>query len=177
MTALHTAPTEALPALLRQALRALLDAAFDGDFSDHDWHHAVGGTRVWVTTADGVVSHGALVERRLVCAGTPLRVGYVEAVATSTSARRRGHGARVMRRIGELIVERYPLGVLSTGTHAFYETQGWERWRGATFVDGSDGRTATPADGDDIMVFRTPRSPDSGLVRPIVCDWRHGDVW
>ena len=129
MTALHTAPTEALPALLRQELRALLDAAFDGDFSGHDWHHAVGGTHVWVTTAAGVVSHGALVERRIVCAGTSLRVGYVEAVGTSASARRRGHGARVMRRIGELIAERYPLGALSTGTQAFYETQGWERAR------------------------------------------------
>ena len=63
--------------------RTLLDGAFDGDFSDDDWAHALGGTHVWIDGPDGVVSHGALVERTLVVAGHTLRVGYVEAIATS----------------------------------------------------------------------------------------------
>ena len=177
MIALHTASTEALSTSLRQDLRTLLDAAFDGNFTDHDWDHAIGGTHVWVTDTDGLISHGSLVERMLVCAGEPLRVGYVEAVATRESYRRHGHGASVMRRIGELIVEHYSLGALSTGTHAFYATLGWKRWRGPTFVDGTDGRKRTPADDGDIMILRTPRSPRLDLDGAIVCDWRPGDVW
>ena len=49
-----------------------------------------------------------------------------------------------MKHIGELIRERYSLGVLSTGTLALYKTPGWERWRGPTFVDGPSGRKRTP---------------------------------
>ncbi len=82
-----------------------------------------------------------------------------------------------MTQIGNLIRKSYPLGVLSTGAHGFYETLGWERWRGPTFVDASEGRTPTPDDDGDIMVLRTPRSPRLDLDGPIVCDWRPGDVW
>ena len=82
-----------------------------------------------------------------------------------------------MGRIGELIQESYPLGVLSTGAYAFYESLGWERWRGPTFVDGPAGRVRTPADDGDIMILRTPRSPQLDLDGAIVCDWRLGDVW
>ena len=61
----------------------------------------------------------------LVCSGKALQVGFVEAVATEASQRRRDHGARLMRRIGELIREEYPLGALPTGTHGFYTILGW----------------------------------------------------
>ena len=82
-----------------------------------------------------------------------------------------------MKHIGELIREHYTLGVLSTGTHAFYRTLGWENWRGPTFVDGPGGRERTPDDDGDVMILRTPRSPRLDLDGEIVCDWRPGDVW
>ena len=82
-----------------------------------------------------------------------------------------------MKHIGELIRERYSLGVLSTGTLALYKTPGWERWRGPTFVDGPSGRKRTPGDDGDVMILRTPRSPRLDLDGEIVCDWRLGDVW
>ena len=82
-----------------------------------------------------------------------------------------------MSHIDQLIREHYPLGVLSTGTPLFYETLGWERWRGPTFVDSPRGRERTPADDGDIMVLWTPRSPHLDLDGEIVCDWRQGDVW
>lgn len=177
MATLHVASTDALgPTLVRQ-VRALLDAAFDDAFTDDDWNHAIGGVHVYVIAAGGLMSHGSLVERTLMCSGIPLRVGFVEAVATDASQRRKGYGARVMSCIGELIRERYPLGGLSTRTHAFYETLGWETWRGPTFVDGPNGRERTPADDGDVMIFRTPRSPHLDLDGQIVCDWRPGDVW
>ena len=170
----HTAD---LDAAARDAIRALLDAAFDGDFSDHDWEHALGGLHVWVSGPDGVIGHGSVVARTLVCSGERLRVGYVEAVATSAAHRRQGHGTAVMRRLGDYIQAQVPLGVLSTGTPAFYETVGWERWRGPTFVDGPTGRARTPDDDGDIMILRSPRSPRLDLDGDIVCDWRRGDVW
>jgi aminoglycoside 2'-N-acetyltransferase I len=82
-----------------------------------------------------------------------------------------------MRRIGEIIHARYPLGALSTGTPAFYAPLGWERWRGPTHVEGRTGRTRTPADDGDVLILRTAQTPDLDLDGDIVCDWRAGDVW
>ena len=176
-TQLHVASTADLCPIERRTLRALLDAAFEGDFSEDDWGHALGGVHVWVSAADGVISQGSLVARTLRCAGHAMQVGYVEAVATAAAHRRQGHGAAVMRRIGALLSERYELGALSTGTPAFYQTLGWERWRGATFVDGPSGMERTPDDDGGIMILRTPRSPRLDLDGDIVADWRPGDVW
>lgn len=177
LAALNLAPTHVLAPSVLHDMRLLLDAAFDGAFTDDDWHHTIGGVHVWLTDAHRVISHGALVERTLVAAGTTLTVGYVEAVATAEAHRRQGHGARVMSKIGELIRRTYPLGALSTGTHVFYETLGWERWRGPTYVDSPEGRRRTPGDDGDVMVLRTPRSPRLDLDGEVVCDWRAGDVW
>lgn len=158
-------------------IRNLLDGAFGGEFTDDDWEHALGGTHVWITESDIVISHGSLVERIIACSGESLRVGYVEAVATAAQYRRRGHATSIMTRIGELIRERYPLGALSTGTHAFYEGLGWERWRGPTFVSGEGRRERTPDDDSGIMILRTVRSPELDPRGDIICDQRSGDVW
>jgi aminoglycoside 2'-N-acetyltransferase I len=173
----RAAPAAALSTSFLFDVRALLDTAFEGDFTDEDWNHAIGGVHVWLSGSRGLISHGSLVERTLVCSGQTLHVGYVEAVATAPAHRHKGHGSMVMKYIGELIREHYTLGVLSTGTHAFYRTLGWENWRGPTFVDGPGGRERTPDDDGDVMILRTPRSPRLDLDGEIVCDWRPGDVW
>jgi aminoglycoside 2'-N-acetyltransferase I len=158
------------------ALRAFLDTAFD-DFTDDDWAHALGGVHVWLDGPDGVLNHAAVIERTLVCAGQTLLVGYVEAAATAAPHRRQGHGASVMRRIGDLIRERYPLGVLATGVHAFDDGLGWERWRGATFVAGPGGVEPSPDEDGGIMILRTPLTPALDLDGEMVADWRQGDAW
>jgi aminoglycoside 2'-N-acetyltransferase I len=177
MVTLHAAPSDALTSSFLRDLRTLLNTAFEGDFTDDDWDHAIGGVHVWVSDPGGLISHGSFVERTLVLAGETLRVGYVEAVATAAAHRRTGHAATVMKHIGELIRERLPLGALSTGSHDFYETLGWERWRGPTFVDGPRGRERTVDDDGGLMILRTSRSPRLDLDGEIVCDWRLGDVW
>ena len=177
MVTLRTASTAELSPSLLLDIRALLGAAFPGNFSDDDWSHALGGVHVWLTDADDVICHASLVERTLVCSGHTLHVGFLEAVATAAAHRRKGYGAMVMEQIGELIRERHALGALSTGTHAFYRTLGWESWRGPTFVDGPRGRERTPDDDGDVMILRTSRSPHLDLDGDIVCDWRQGDVW
>ena len=177
MVTLHTAATDIIRPAMLHDIRALLNGAFEGDFTDDDWTHATGGVHVWIVGSHGVICHASLVERSLCCSGTTLRVGYVEAVATERTDRRQGYGTRVMDRIGELIGKKYALGALSTGTYDFYATLGWERWRGPTLVEAPGGRARTPHDDDDVMILRTSRSPQLDLDRDIVCDWRAGDVW
>lgn len=174
---LFTSPTPGLSLAFLRELRLFLDAAFDGQFSDDDWVHGLGGTHVWVSGPEGIVSYAALVERTLECSGRRVRAAYVEAMATAAARRGEGHGTAVVRKINELIVERHALGALSTGVDRFYERCGWERWRGPTFVDGPHGRERTPDDDGGIMVLRTPRSPSLDPDGSIVCDWRAGDVW
>lgn len=177
MVRLDAGSTDRLSAAFLRDLRTLLETAFDGAFTDDDWEHAIGGMHVWVLGDAGLISHGSVVARTMECAGHALRVGYVEAVATLAERRRERHGSAVMARLNELIRERYDLGVLSTGTPAFYKTLGWERWRGPTYVDAPGARQRTPDDDGDVMILRTSRSPRLDLDGAIVCDWRAGDVW
>jgi aminoglycoside 2'-N-acetyltransferase I len=160
------------------ALRALLDAAFDGDFSDDDWEHSLGGTHVIIEDASGVVAHGAVVPRVLAVGPLRLTVGYVEAVAVRPDRQRAGLGTAIMRALNDVIVRDYALGVLSTGEWAFYERAGWRRWQGLTWVRLPDGHhERTPDDDDSIMVLPTPTSPAIDSTWPMSCEPRRGDPW
>ena len=70
-------------------IRRLLDDAFDGDFSDDDWHHTLGGWHVTVVDDHVVVSHAAVVPRLLDLSGGSFAAGYVEGVATARRGRAR----------------------------------------------------------------------------------------
>ena len=83
----------------------------------------------------------------------------------------------VMDEVGRLIRERFELGALGTGRHAFYARLGWETWHGPSFVRAGDGLEPTPDDDGSIMVLRTPSTPRLDLDAEIACDWRPGDVW
>ena len=82
-----------------------------------------------------------------------------------------------MREVDAWIDERFELGVLGTGRHAFYERLGWMTWRGQAFVRTPDGPRRTPDEEGFILVLRTPRTPPLDLDGSISCDWRPGDVW
>ena len=177
MVAIDSAFTDALSPRFLRDVRTFLDDAFAGAFTDDDWAHAQGGMHVWLVGSHGLISHGSLVERTLICSDHTMRVGYVEAVATAEAHRRKGYGTIIMKRLGELIRAQYQLGALSTGAHSFYESLGWERWRGPTFVNGPRGHERTPEDDGGIMILRTTGSPILDVMGDIVCDWRVGDVW
>ena len=72
------------------AIRALLDDAFRGGFSDDDFEHGLGGIHAVVREGDDLVAHGSVVMRRLLHEGRALRTGYVEAVAVRADRRRLG---------------------------------------------------------------------------------------
>jgi len=162
------------------ALRAMFDAAWagkDGEFSDDDWASATGGTHFLLEIDGAIVSHASVVERELQTGGHRLRTGYVEAVATRPEHQGRGHATEVMRAVAAFIDERYELGALDTGSSSFYESLGWELWRGPTSVRTERGTIDTPEEDGLVMIRRTPTMPALDLGASISCDWRPGDVW
>lgn len=169
--------TENLGLAAERELHQWLAAAYAGNFSAEDWAHTRGGLHAVIRDGDGLVSHAAIVPRTIVCDDRPLRAGYVEAVATRSDQRRRGYAKLVLGKLGEIIARDYDIGVLSTGLQQVYSPLGWERWRGASYVQMARERARTPEDDDGLMVLRTSRTGLLDLSGDIVVDWRHGDIW
>jgi aminoglycoside 2'-N-acetyltransferase I len=121
-----------------------------------------------------IVGHASVVERPLAIDGRWHRAGYVEAVAVSEPYRRRGLATRILRTAIPAL-RGFDLGALSTGSPEVYARLGWQVWRGPTFAATSAGIVRTTDDDGGIMVLaqRVPLDLD----RPIMCQWRTGDVW
>ncbi len=177
MSKIELLPTDSLGATRARDLRAWLISAFDGEFSDEDWAHTQGGIHALIQDGRGIVSHAAVVPRSIDCGGHVLRTGYVEAVATRSDQRRRGHARVVLGKLGEIIARDYDLGALSTALHAVYLPLGWECWRGPSYVQTSRARVRTADDDGGVMVLRTPRTPAMDFTGDITADWRNGDAW
>ena len=144
MSDVRTAHTADLDPATLAAARALLDAVFEGEMSDHDWDHALGGVHALVWEGNDLVGHASVVQRRLVHAGRALRAGYVEGVGVRADRRRRGHGAAMMAALERVVRGAYELGALSaTGeAAAFYAARGWQLWQGPTLGAHADRRQA-----------------------------------
>ena len=169
--------TAFLDAAELDAVRALLDVAFDGGISDDDVEHALGGMHALVREGNELVAHGSVILRRLVHDGRALRTGYVEAVAVRPDRRRHGYGNRVMVALEQIIRGAYQLGALGSsemGT-GLYVSRGWQRWRGTTSVITPTGLQRTPEDDDAIYIL--PVSVELTGTGNLACDWRAGDVW
>lgn len=167
----------------RRAIRALCDAAFDGDFDEHDFDHCLGGMHAlcWAEDTSGhprLLGHASVIARSVVGDDVPLRCGYVEAVAVHPGYQRRGIGDALMSAIGEVIVGAYDLGALGTSAagRGLYLRHGWLPWRGELACMSPCGLIPTPDDAGAVMVLPVPgRVLDLGAL--LACDWRAGDVW
>jgi aminoglycoside 2'-N-acetyltransferase I len=166
----HTADLE--PATL-DAARALLDAVFAGEMTDHDWDHALGGVHALAWEGGELVGHASVVQRRLLHGGRALRAGYVEGVGVLAGRRGRGHGAAMMAPLERVIRAAYDLGALGSSDAAreFYAARGWRVWEGPTFALTPDGVERTAE--EDVL----PGAVALDLSAPLTCDWRDGDVW
>ncbi|MEV3870576.1 GNAT family N-acetyltransferase [Streptomyces sp. NPDC049906] len=174
----HTAQLTA--AELREA-RTFLDTVFDGDFSDDDWDHTVGGMHALLTDAHGIAAHGSVVQRRVVHAGRSLRIGYVEGVAVRADLRRRGLGGAVMAALEQVVEGSYAYGALSASEEgaALYAGRGWRVWPGRLGVLGPAGEERLVEEEGTTYVWAA--HPQGGLgtldpERPLLFDWRDGDV-
>jgi aminoglycoside 2'-N-acetyltransferase I len=177
--ALTRAHTSDLDGVVRAEIRALLDEAFDGGFSDDDWEHALGGIHALLRERGELVAHASVVQRRLVAGGVALRTGYVEAMAVRSDRRRQGLVGVVMAEIEGVVRSAYDLGALSAGGRAarLYERRGSRRWEGPTWALSPDGPLRTEDEDGGVFVLLTPASTALDLAGPIACDWRTGDVW
>lgn len=186
MAAVETFPTPEAPAPRLADVRALLDEAFAGAFSDDDWDHTLGGWHVVVLDGEEFVSHAAVVPRDIWIGRRRFACGYVEGVATAPRRHGEGLGSLAVAEAGRIIRGSFELGALSTDRHSFYAHLGWERWRGPTFVRPGDGTFVHPGDGtavrtpdedDGVMVLRFGESADVDLSEAVTCRDRRGDAW
>jgi aminoglycoside 2'-N-acetyltransferase I len=132
---------------------------------------------VIVSGGGAVLAHAAVVPRAFEVAGRPLRTGYLEAVATDPARQGEGLGSLVLADATALVRSDFELGALSSGLHAFYERQGWERWRGPTFARHGGQAIRTEQDDDGVMVLRFGPSAALDLTAPLSCEGRRGDDW
>ncbi|MCB0931682.1 MAG: GNAT family N-acetyltransferase [Mycobacterium sp.] len=165
-----------------QLTRQLLDEAYQGEFSDTDWEHTLGGMHALVAHRGTMIAHGAVIQRRLLYQGaahnrTALRCGYVEGIAVRQDWRGQGLGHALMDALEQVIRGAYQLGALSASGvgEKLYRPRGWLRWRGPTSVLSPGGLVRTP--DDDGTVFILPVSAEFDPAVDLVCDWRDGDVW
>ncbi|MEU7059840.1 GNAT family N-acetyltransferase [Streptomyces sp. NPDC046197] len=174
---LRTAHTADLtPADLR-AVRALLDAAFDGDFDDADFEHGLGGMHALVHDDAGLAAHGSVVMRRLRHRGRWLRVGYVEGVGVRPDVRRTGLGSRVMGALERIVDRAYDLGALSASDDGarLYGARGWRPWTGRICALSPDGVVHLP-DEEGSTYVRPALAGPLDPAQELTFDWRDGDV-
>ena len=176
---LRRAHTAELSAADLAEIRVFLDEAFEGDFADADWEHALGGVHVLADDDGELVGHASVVQRRLAHHGLGIRTGYVEAVAVRADRRGHGLGSALMEEAEDVVRRAYDLGALSTEERArgLYVRRGWQPWAGETWVLAPDGPRRTPDEDDGVLVLQTPTSPELDLAGRLGCDWRPGDVW
>jgi aminoglycoside 2'-N-acetyltransferase I len=177
MTKLVLAHTGQLdPAVLRTA-HQLLQQVFDGELTDDDWEHCLGGMHALVWEGAELIGHAALVQRRLLHNGRALRAGYFEGVGVRAGARRRGHGGAMMAALEKVARNAYQLCALGSTEEAtaFYAGRGWQSWQGPTWALTPTGKVRT--EEEDGWIYVLPISAELDLSGELACDWRGGDVW
>lgn len=177
MSEVRTAHTADLDAATLGTARALLDAVFGAEMTDHDWEHALGGVHAFAWEGAELVGHASVVQRRLLHRGRALRTGYVEAVAVRADRRRHGHGAALMTALERVIRGAYEIGALGASDEGagLYTARGWKQWRGPTSVLAPTGIART--EGDDGCVYVLPVGVPLDPSAELTCDWRDGAVW
>ena len=119
-----------------------------------------------------LIGHGAVLLRRMLCAGRVLQAGYVEG-SRSDSHQQHSRGSR---HGVEVIAGAYQLGVLgASGRDAVLRIPRWQRWLGRTSVLTPTGVRRTPA--EDGYIFVLPVDVRLDHRAELTCDWRPGDVW
>ena len=157
--------------------RDLLDLVFEGEMTDLDWEHAVGGMHAVAWRGDLLVGHASVVQRRVVHAGRALRAGYVEGVGVHPAWQRQGVGGLMMQALEHIIEAAYDIGALGATDEAvpLYEHRGWLKWLGPTSAITPLGIVGTP--DEDGCIYVLPCRTTLNIRGDLTCDWRDGDLW
>ncbi|MET9519900.1 GNAT family N-acetyltransferase [Streptomyces sp. NPDC002994] len=175
---LRTAHTADLAPAALDEIRALLDAAFDGDFGEDDWDHTIGGIHAFVQDDHGLAAHGSVIQRRVLHRGRSLRVGYVEGVAVRADRRRQGLGGRVMEALERVIDRAYVLGALSASDDgaSLYAARGWVVWPGRIAALGPHGVVPLPDEEGSTYLRPVAAAGLPDASDALFFDWRGGDL-
>lgn len=170
---LHTAD---LDITTLAAIRALMDAAFDG-VSDDTYENVLGGIHALAIEDGDLVGHASVVQRRMLHRGVALRTGYIEGVAVRADRRRRGHGDAMMAALERIVRSGYQLGALGASTDGshLYTSRGWQPWRGPISAMTPDGIRLTPDKDGAIYVLSVSVQVD--VAGELTCDWRPASLW
>ena len=158
------------------SIRALLDLAFEGDFSPEDWEHTFGGQYFIGLLEETIIAHGSVVPRNMFIDGQAITVGYVEAIAVLPSHWRQGFGTQLMQQITQFCQDNYELSMLSTDENQFYERLGWRQFKGESFVRSENSEVRTSDEDAGLMLLPGKKSQII-LIRRVVCESRSGDDW
>lgn len=139
--------------LLVPSIRAFLNEAYEGDFSDSDYENALGGRHFILFESGQLIAHASVVTRSISIDDSAWKVGYVEAVAVAADFRGRGLGRQIMQQVTNFCRGNYEVAMLSTGEHGFYERFGWVRLDATTFADTASGLVRTEEDDDCLMLL------------------------
>jgi aminoglycoside 2'-N-acetyltransferase I len=156
-------------------LRAFLDEAFDGDFSDEDFEHAFGGTHFVILARGQLIAHGSVVLRRISFDGQVYATGSLEAMAVALEWRGHGIGSKLLAALTDFCRSSFAVSMLSTGSHAVYEHRGWRRFNGESHLATDSGLLRTEDDDDGLMVLTSLEHVVA--ANQATCDFRSGDVW
>lgn len=179
-TQVHTARlvhTSDLDGETRHGIYRMVTDAFAGDFADSDWEHTLGGMHAVIWHHGAIIAHAAVVQRRLIYHGDPLRCGYIEGVAVREDWRGQGLVRALLDGAEQVVRGAYQLGALSSSVRArrLYASRGWLPWCGPTSVLAPTGPARTP--DDDGTVFVLPVGIKLDTTGELMCDWRAGDAW
>jgi aminoglycoside 2'-N-acetyltransferase I len=123
-----------------------------------------------------LIGHAVVTTRWLQPLGLPvLRTAYVDAVAVSPRQQGHGVGSSLMRRLASAVGD-YDVAGLETERVAFYESLGWEQWRGPLAGRSDDGLIPTP-DQRGVMVLRLPRTPPLDLDTQLTIEAHTTRIW
>lgn len=166
----------ALPVTLIPKVRQLLVDSFEGEFSEDDWQHSLGGVRLIGFMNEEIVAHGAVVPRAVRIDDVEEIIGYVEAIAVDPRFWRQGIGTALMEEITKICKSQYQFSMLSTGEKDFYRRSGWVDFKGESYVDLGEKVVRSEEEDEGLMYLGVGNYSNVSPFK-VVCKSRAGDAW
>ena len=156
-------------------VRAFLNEAYEGDFSDSDFANALGGQHFARFESGRLIAHASVVDRSISLDDTLFRVAYVEAVAVAVDCRGRRLGQQIVQFVTDFCRSNYLAAMLSRDEHAFYERFGWVRLEAASHVETASGLIRTRDEDESLMLLTD--IPEISHPRRVVAHDRVESPW
>jgi aminoglycoside 2'-N-acetyltransferase I len=161
---------------LSEKIKSMLHRAYEGDFSEEDWEHTLGGVRYLGWIGDELIANGSICSRTIWLNDIETHVGYIEAIAVEPKFWSKGYGTQLMQSISKDALSAYSVSMLSTSEKGFYRRVGWTDFRGESFVTLSNKEVRTANDDKGLMLLGSDADYLTRIIK-VVCESRSGDVW